>query len=161
MYNTFTKSLLIGGCAAALTIAPAGCGESENGSDTGPAGETTAEDVMRETEEAAGAAQEMVQQKITEYRSEMAENVNSMRERINELESRAEEMTGTAQEELRNVIIGLREQADALEQRIESMQASSQQAWSDVKSGADRAWNDLRTAVSDAANRYGPNSDGG
>lgn len=151
---TITRKFAISTVTAA-SLALVGCGENGEEQSASPAGETTAQDVMDQTKEAAESAQDFAQGQVSDFRNTMSQRIEDVEQRISDLQARAGEMTGDARDRLQNTIDNLEERKNNFQQRLSEMQANSADAWDDVKSGIQSAWNELDSAVDEAVNEFG------
>lgn len=131
-----------------------GC-EDDSASPT-ESGETpSAGEVMEKTEEAGEAAQSFAQSKVDEYTETLKSDLDDVESRLESLEGKAGRLTEEARAEMESVIADLRRQRDALMQRLEAVQVSTQQAWEETKQGLDRAWSELDSALESAVSQFG------
>jgi len=151
---TITRNFALTTMAAA-SFALCGCGENGEDQSDASGGETTAQDVMDQTKDAAESAQDFAQGQVRDFRNTMSQRIDDVEQRISDLQARAEEMTGDAKERLQNTIDNLEERKNNFQQRLSEMQADSADAWDDVKSGIESAWNELDSAVDEAVNEFG------
>lgn len=137
----FTAVLV--GFLAALMFA--GCAEKE---------ETTAEDVKQETKEALETAKAYTEEQRAEYMAEMMDTLKSYEEKIQSLEMKAEGMGEDARAALEERIRMLKEQRERAAQRLEEMKSSSGDAWMEIKTGIDKAMEDMSKAYKKAAEQF-------
>lgn len=71
-------------------------------------------------------------------------------------QAKANEAEADAKIEYQDQIAALRERRDTAEKKLGQMQNASDAAWQDVKSGVDKAMDDLTNAFNNAAARFRP-----
>ncbi|TMM54202.1 hypothetical protein [Sulfitobacter sabulilitoris] len=89
------------------------------------------------------------------YRQKLQTRLETLRAEIDKLEAKAEHVGAEAREALRTEAKELRAKQDEARKKLEAFRKAQGDAWKDLKSGLDAAWDDLSRAVRRAADRFG------
>ena len=108
------------------------------------------EQVKKETKEAAYAAKEYAYSQKAEFVETMKVEIEQMKVEMNKLGERIEASTGPAKEEAKIKLQTLREKADELNNRLESVNNATESTWEDVKSGVKKGYAELRDSLHQA-----------
>lgn len=152
-----TRILIAMTLAAALTLT--GC--DNRGDDDADPNKTTAEDVQRETGEAAAAIGEYSAEQAKQLRAEMHEQLEALDQEIAELRERGDELSEDARQEWEQQMANVKEQREVVEQRLDELQEASAETWEDTKQGARDAWDNLQQAYDDAVEYMNSETDNG
>lgn len=116
--------------------------------------EVTTQDVKREAKEAVQTTAAYASQKKEKYVSEAETRYNELKQRIDELAAKGESLKDEAKADIKKQIGELQaKQADVLD-RLEEMKSASGEAWKDVASGFEAAFEELEKAYQDALSRF-------
>jgi len=74
--------------------------------------------------------------------------------RIDMLKAKAEEADADARLRLNEEIDDIRSRKDSLKKKMHELQTASDEAWQDLKAGAEAGWRALSNAVDRATSRY-------
>jgi uncharacterized coiled-coil DUF342 family protein len=97
------------------------------------------EDQMKTKEEYI----QFLHQKIDEWNSD----IDKLREKADKLDSKS-------REELNEQILNLKRKRDEIELKATELSKSGSDAWQDLKSGIDLAWDAMNVAVKSASSRF-------
>lgn len=164
---------LIIGVLVALTAGLSGCGDAPppasipNPESTMPStdGETTTDeepvtstDVEREMDEAIDTASQYAGQTKDEYQAAMQKKLDELDAKIDELQAKTDTASKEAKEdakrEYEEAMAALKEKRQAMSEKFTEIKEASGDAWRDIATGADAAWNDLSAAFSSAMSRF-------
>lgn len=108
---------------------------------------TTGKDVAREAREALQAAKQYTFQQKGEYEKRLRRVVDDLDDRIDDLEQRDRESTADARKNLDRQVVEMKQKREALSERLERVKAAAPAAWEDLKSGVQKAIDDLQRAL--------------
>lgn len=89
------------------------------------------------------------------YRQKLEARLDQWRADIDKLQSKAREASADARLEYDKQIDTLRKQQDQAREKLGNLDEAGDDAWKDLKSGFEKAWDDLGTAVKNARERFG------
>ena len=156
------------GIAIALATGLSGCGDAppaasipnpESASSTSvTASEVTTDDVQREVGEAVDTASAYADQSKDEYQAAMQKKLDELDAKIDKFQARtgaaSEDAKVDAQRNYEETMRALREKRQALSKEFDEFKEASSDAWRDVATGLDAAWDDVSSAFSNAADRF-------
>lgn len=155
-------SLLVVVTAVAFSVACEREKESSTGKEPSASSSTatgvTAGDVTDKAGEAASAAAAYSKKKAEEFRRELEDKLADLDKKIDAMKERGSELSEQAKKEWQEQMDAVAEQRKALRSMLDELGAASAEAWGDVKTGAQKAWNDLQAAYNKAAERFGSES---
>lgn len=157
-------SRTVTGALAALTITCAlvGCNEkapntSYTNTDTNAAETTPA--VPGDPQEIADHAAETLSgfnaELIESYKTNARKGLELINTRIDAIEAYAAGLTGQAQAEAQAAADRIKEQRAEYLEQLDVASADTADAWTQVKTGLENAWNELKDASSAAADEFG------
>jgi|TARA_R110000782_G_scaffold24264_3_gene62753 uncharacterized protein YPO0396 len=135
-----------------LALLAAGCSDE---SPDAPPGDVTAQDVREQAGRTVDTAAAYADATVQEYRQAMQERIDSLNRDIQSLQDRVAGMSGEVKAEAEQAVDSLQRERDAFVERMSEIPESSAAAWSDIKAGLDRAWEDLNAARRSAMERFG------
>lgn len=116
--------------------------------------DVSVEDVKKESKEAIQTTAAYAGQQKEQYMSEAETRFNELRQKIDDLAAKGESLKEEAKADIKKQMGELQEkQADVLE-RIEEMKSASGEAWKDVATGFEEAFEDLEKAYQKALSRF-------
>jgi predicted nucleic acid-binding Zn-ribbon protein len=74
--------------------------------------------------------------------------------KIDKLEARLQDVSANTRQQYEQEIDALKARRDAYQQRVLELQAASADAWSDLRSGLDEAWQNLADALEKAKTHF-------
>lgn len=89
------------------------------------------------------------------YEKKLKAQLDAWQAEIDKLRAQAQEAQADARVRYHDQIENLRRHRDDVEGKLKELQAAQSEAWKDIKAGADRAWDDMSRAMTDAMNRFG------
>jgi len=131
-----------------FALLPIACGESQESRQS--QSEVTAEDVKRETQEAAETTAAYTQQEMQAYRERIDEQLSKMETQIEQLKSRAADLGAQSKAEFQNAMDKLQQKRAAAAQKLEELKQSGKERWEGVKTEMDQAMADLKDAYNEA-----------
>jgi len=75
-------------------------------------------------------------------------------EQLDELEARLQEVNADVRQQYQQEMDGLKARRDAYKQRAQELEAAGSDAWMDLRSGLDEAWQNLTDALEKAKTRF-------
>ena len=88
------------------------------------------------------------------YRHKLEARLDQWRAEIDKLEARAAELGADARIEYGKQIDALREKQQKARASLDRLESASGEAWKDLRSGIEAAWDDLGRAVRTATDRF-------
>lgn len=88
------------------------------------------------------------------YRQKLEARLDQWRAEIDKLEAKAAEARADARIEYEKQIEKLRGKQEDARRKLEELDKASGEAWKDLKSGLETAWDDLGRAVKSAVDRF-------
>lgn len=85
-----------------------------------------------------------------EYRRKLEEQLKEWNARLEELKTRSEKMGAEARAEMERRIETLRSRRGEVQERLDALRDSGETAWGHLRGGLEKAFDDLKTGVSDA-----------
>jgi len=128
--------------------------EEDSQMDQATKNQTTAEDVTRETREAAQTAADYSKQQAEKFRREVEDNLAKLDAKIETLKKRGTELSGEARQEWQAKMDRVSEKREAMESKLRTLQDASADAWDEIRQGVTGAWGDLETAYRKAAAEF-------
>ncbi len=122
---------------AGLSLLIAGCEKHE------PT-KVSAKDVEKKMGEAGGAAVDYARQERDEYVARVQKAVDEASAKIDELKTRAKKAPANAKSKLKRQIKVMEGRWKVAERKLRELKSASSDAWKDLKSGVDRAIEDLK-----------------
>jgi uncharacterized protein HemX len=116
--------------------------------------ETTAEDVKRETKEAARTVKAYTEEQRAKYMADVNNKLKSYEEEIQSLETRAADMKDEARMAMEKRLQTLREKRDGMSERLDEMKSAGGDAWMEMKKGMDKAMGEMSKAYEKAAAEF-------
>jgi chromosome segregation ATPase len=129
-----------------LSAVGAGCEKHEPAAVAGKE-PTRGEEVEKKVAEAADAAADYAKQKKDEYVAWVQRAVDEARREIDKLRAEAAEARASAKRALERQIKSSERKLEVAERKLKELQSASGQAWKDLKSGVDRAVDDLKPSA--------------
>ena len=72
----------------------------------------------------------------------------------NKLEAKAQRAESNVKKEIREQIEGIRERRDRVKEKLGQIDVATENAWEDLKEGAEKSWKDLVEAFKTATSRF-------
>ena len=88
------------------------------------------------------------------YADKMNAQIKKAEAEVDRLKAKADEADADARLTYHKHIAEIQEHRDSLKARVDELNAASADAWEDVKTGAESAWNTLRDSVDRATSRF-------
>ncbi|HEQ98534.1 MAG TPA: hypothetical protein ENO22_04240 [candidate division Zixibacteria bacterium] len=92
--------------------------------------------------------------KREEFLDQMESQLNVWRAQISRFDARAEKETEARREEMKKKIGNLQNQINEFEDRMEAIKKTNQEAWEDLKEGAEKAWSKLSKSFSSLVSTF-------
>lgn len=127
--------------------------------DVEPQPQRTAEDVKREAGEAFETSSQYAKEQAEELHRQLQRKIDELGPQIERLKSQARDLKEQAKPEWDKRIAQLEEQRRVAQQKLDAWKKASPEAWKELKTGASRAWSDLKESYDNAA-RHFENADG-
>ena len=89
------------------------------------------------------------------YRQKAEARLDQWRAEIDKLQARAAEASADTRIEYEKRLKTLREKQQEMRRQLDELSAAGSDAWQDVKSGLDSAWDDLQASIRNARERFG------
>lgn len=96
------------------------------------------------------AGQTDVWQAVRDLRTKLDEELKTWGPQIDALKSTA----AKAEAEAKRLLDGFLQKRDALKKDLEGLKGSSEAAWGDVRTGIGRAWDELKTSLKSASEKF-------
>jgi TolA-binding protein len=140
------RSLVLG-----LAVLLVGCSDST----TDPSAKTpTAKDVQEQVGKAADTAGEYASDQVRQYADTLNDKLQEFDTQLQSLQQQGEQLAGEAQKQWQQQMQNLQQKRQQVAGDLQRLKDASGDAWLDVKSGLDDAWQDLQGAASKAAERF-------
>lgn len=155
------KEIQIGLAALVLAASLAACGPAEEPpADTEEAGEpATPEEVARETREALDAARRLAEQERDELLAAAEDNLEALSQRVDalqaELDAEIEDLDAEARARWQETLTRLEAERAAAADRFQRLEAVSDEAWADVRTGFEQAYDRFARTLEEAEADYG------
>lgn len=85
-----------------------------------------------------------------EYRRKLEEQLKEWNARLEELKARSDKLGAEARAEMERRIETLRSRRGEVQERLDALRDSGETAWGHLRGGLEKAFEDLKTGVSDA-----------
>lgn len=143
-------------CASLLTTCCllAGCGEKPGGDTPPPNPPVTGEDVKRELGEAGDTALRYTEQETAELRQQVKTKLAEMDVEIDRMKAKAAEMSGEAKVRMDEKLKDLSAERAKVEAKLEELGSASGKAWTEVKSGLDQSWTNMKSSFQKATDEF-------
>lgn len=89
------------------------------------------------------------------YRQKLEARLDQWRAEIDKLDAKAVEASADARIEYRKQIEAVRGKQDEAREKLAEFDKAGDEAWKDLRSGIEAAWDDLGKAMRKAADRFG------
>jgi archaellum component FlaC len=113
-------------------------------------GKVTSDELKKQAGEAIDAAKKYAGQQKAEYQQKIEQELADLGENISKLKERAKTATGESLKALEERIGDLRERQTAAQKKLGEVKAATEQAWSGLKEGMDKAVSDLKKSYESA-----------
>jgi archaellum component FlaC len=108
--------------------------------------QSSAEAVKQHAQETYDAAKKYTLEQKEAYQKKMEAEIADLSHRIGELKDKAQTLKGEALEALEARLADLKEKQKVAEEKVNALRSASAQAWDHVRTGADKAFQDLKKA---------------
>ena len=88
------------------------------------------------------------------YQEQIEPQLREWASKIDDLQTKAEAAKGETQTQVREKLTELRVKQDEAKRKLESLKRASDDAWTDIKVGLDRAVEDLKQGVNSAISNF-------
>ena len=132
-------------------LAPIGC--EQKPADRTP-GKVTTEDVRRDADKAVQTAEEYSQQAKEEFQKKLEAQLNELDAKIAKLREKGGDLKDEAKVKWDRRMAELETKREAARAKLAEGGSSSAEAWKDVRTGAQSAWEDLDKAFRDASREF-------
>lgn len=126
----------------------------ENRKEATPKETVTTEDVKKEVGEAFETAAEFTQQQKEEYQREVERRIMEIDSKLQDIETRADMLKEEARNELNKEIENLEKKKADAKQKLAQLKSATGTAWEDIKTGLDKAFEDMDEAYQKAISRF-------
>lgn len=89
-----------------------------------------------------------------EYIESLHQKIDEWNKEIDKLAVQKDKVEAESRLELQKQIDSLKQKRGEIEKQVEDLRGSSAEAWDDMKSGVDLAWEAMNTAVRSAVSRF-------
>ena len=89
------------------------------------------------------------------YREKLEARLDQWRAEIDKLQAKAAEAGADARKEYQDQVDALRAQQEEARQKLKDLDEATGDAWKNLKSGIEKAWDDLGDSVKNATERFG------
>jgi outer membrane murein-binding lipoprotein Lpp len=89
-----------------------------------------------------------------EYVEKLHSKIDEWSTDIDRLKAKIERMEGETQQNLQNSVEELKARRDQMQTHLEDIRRSGDDAWQDLKAGAELAWTAMNEAVNSATSRF-------
>lgn len=144
--SRFAWMLMLAGLLAAL-----GC--EQKPADPTP-GKVTSEDVLRDAGHAVKTAGEYSQQTKEEFQKKFENQLSELDAKIATLREKGRDLKDEAKVKWDQKMADLETKREAASAKLTEVGGSSDEAWKDVRQGAQSAWDELDKAVRDASQEF-------
>ena len=114
----------------------------------------TAEDVQRETAEAAQATKEYLGEKKDEFAAEMNKKLEALDAKMAEMKVESDKLEGEAKVKWDAAMEDLKVKRAEMAVKLEELKKSSGKAWEELKAGLEKAGNEIDSAAQDAVDKF-------
>ena len=119
-----------------------------------PESKVTAQDVKKESKEALNTAVAYTEQKKEAYQKEIEAELKAYDQKLDKLKAGAMGLKDDAKAEYNQQIDMLEQKIKSASEKFNALKSASGEAWDDVKSGMDKAGNELRDAYDNVIARF-------
>ena len=151
MPTTLTRTAAVLTSCVVMVLLVA-CGEQKEPATNEPS--VTSEDVKKEAKSAVETTTDYLETQKREYQEQVEAQLKAYDQKLDQLQAKAGLLKEEARASLDEQLESLREKQRAAQEEWEKLAASSGKAWEDMKSGMDRAMDDLAAAYHDAASHF-------
>jgi DNA anti-recombination protein RmuC len=116
--------------------------------------EVTVDEVKQEFGEAIDTVKEFTVQQKEEYQKEAKRRLKEIKENLEDIKARADKLKTDSKIELKNEIENLDKKKDEAEAALAELTNKSGKAWNDMKSGLDKALDEMDEAYRKALSRF-------
>lgn len=88
------------------------------------------------------------------YVQKLHTKIDEWNREIDRLSSKANEVEADARSEYRKQVDALKQKRRDIEEKIKHLNRSGEEAWEDIKSGLDMAWDAMNQAIQSATSRF-------
>jgi len=88
------------------------------------------------------------------YQEKMEASIQQLNAEIEKLEGKAKSYQADAKIQANRALASLKERKDQLASKLEEMKASSGDSWKDFQGNLNKAYEDIKTAITNAASRF-------
>jgi archaellum component FlaC len=113
-------------------------------------GKVTSDELKKQAGEAIDAARKYAGQQKAEYQQKIEQELAELGENISKLRERAKSATGESLKAIEERIGDLRERQSAAQKKLGEVKAATEQAWSGLKEGMDKAVSELKKSYESA-----------
>jgi hypothetical protein len=131
-----------------------GCKKTENEDVAKPQPTASTEEVKQKVAEAADASLGYASQKKKEYEEAIALELVALDKQLAELKKKVNATEEEARSEVLEAIGELDEKREAVQNKLEEIQAKAPDAWEDLKVGVDAALESLKDSYEKAKSRF-------
>ena len=117
-------------------------------------GKVTAEDVRHDASQAAETAAEYSRQTKDEFQNKLETRLKELDAEIAKLQERGSDLKDQAKADWDRKLVDLETKRDAARGKLAEVRDSSSEAWKDVRTGAQSAWDELDKAFREAAREF-------
>jgi len=136
-----------------LMVLVLGAGTSANVWAAEP-GKVSPEDVKKQAGEALSAAKEYTMQEKQEYQKLIESQLADLSKKIEDLKAKAVNAKKDAMAALESQIADLKKKQEAAQQKLSELGSVTSKAWGEVKSGLDKAMDELKKAYEGARSKF-------
>lgn len=88
------------------------------------------------------------------YQDKLKAQLDKLDAKIDEMKAKAAQAKAESQIQYNEQLVTISAKRDDVGQKLQKLQASSSEAWEDLKNGIDRAWIELQTAFDKAKTKF-------
>jgi signal transduction protein with GAF and PtsI domain len=110
----------------------------------------SASEVKKETVEAVEAAGAYADERKEEFTKRMRANIDELDREMNDLKKETETASKEAKATANKRILEIQKKRDAMLEKYEALEKSSDKAWKKMKTGLEKAWGEVKSAYSEA-----------
>jgi hypothetical protein len=114
----------------------------------------TKEDVKKQAAETVEKAKAYAEQQKQDYSKQAQATLDDLSKKIDQLKEQAKIAKGEALTKIQTSLGDLKVKQDQAKQRLQELAASTGAAWEQVKTGVDKAVDDLHKAYNNAASQF-------
>lgn len=144
----------------AICFGMTGCTEETADSSSARSTPVTSADVKRDVAKAADTVKDYAEQGRQIYQDKIERKVENLDEEIAALKSKGKELTADARQEFSEKMETLKEKRQAADEKLAEIKNSSGDAWMQLQSGFESAFEELRKAFNKASAEINTNSNG-